>query len=371
VSAFDDGDKTEEATPGRLEEAREKGDVAVSREMASFIVYVGMALVIYFTARHMLKHSIEILKRYFDFNAHSLTSISEALQIGRMLTGDLLMMIGPFLGTVFVFGIAAYIGQFGFLFTTEKLQFDLDKINPQNGFKRIFSRDTAMELVKSILKLGMISGILYLVLRGEVDKLIQIGTQPVPQIFIFFVMLLAKVFMALLIFLAFLGILDFGFQKWSYAQKMKMSMQEVRDEYKQREGDPQVKARIRQIQRDRLRKQMMEKVPTADVVVTNPTHVAVALKYQKGLMKAPVVVAKGAGVFALRIKELAMQNNIPIVEKRELARFMYRFVEINDAIPESLYTAVAEVLAYVYRIKKKFKDWQKNPAASAGIRLGM
>jgi flagellar biosynthetic protein FliR/FlhB len=263
----------------------------------------------------------------------------------------------PFFIGVMIFSLAGYIGQFGFLFTTEKLAPDFERISLFSGLSRLVTRETFVELIKSSGKVLVISAILYLVFKGEAQKIIQLGSLPIQDIFRYSFQLMSEVLYVVLIFLAVLGGMDLAYQKWNYWEKMKMTVQEVKDEMKNREGDPHIKSRIRQIQRDRARARMMDDVPKANVVVTNPTHVAVALKYERGKNRAPIVVAKGAGYIAVKIKEIAAESGVPILEKRELARFLYRNVEVNEMIPESLYTAVAEVLAYVYKIKKQFRSF--------------
>lgn len=350
-----DQDKTEEATPHRLEEAREKGDVANSREFANFILFVGLALSLYFHGKTMLQKIADLLRLSLDPGRFHIVTSGELMTTTSFFVREMIWILGPLFATVFLFGVAGYISQIGFLFTTQKLVPQFSKINPISGFSRIFSKETAMELVKSIAKLIILTSIVYALFHGEVNRMNEIGAQPVSKSFIYLIETLGRLFMAMLIFMAVLGVLDFGFQKWAYAQKMKMSFQEVKEEHKMRDGDPHIRARIRQIQRDLARKRMMEEVPKADVVVTNPTHVAVALRYKRGESRAPLVVAKGAGLIALKIKERAMLAQIPIVEKRELARYIYQNIEVGQMIPESLYGAVAEVLAYIYKIKKKFR----------------
>lgn len=351
----EDSEKTEEPTSSKLDEARQKGDVPNSRDFSSFLVFAGIAIAIYFSTRFLLTHSITLFHTYFDFRHVNLEDKQEFANILAAMVKSILLMASPVLIAAVIFGIASSLVQYGFLFTPDKVLPDFERLDPMKGIKKIFSKDTLVELIKSTIKVIVISVILYLVLKGEVPRLLSLGTWPIGQIFLYFFKMIAQVFFAILLFMAVMGLIDLGYQKWSYNQKMMMSFQEIKDEMKQKDGDPQMKARIRQIARDRLRKAMMKDVPDADVVVTNPTHVAVALKYAKGKMRAPIVVAKGAGLLAVRIKEIAALAGVPIVEKKKLARFLYRNVEVGESIPESLYTAVAEVLAYVYKIRNKFK----------------
>ncbi len=355
----EDAEKTEEATPHRLEEARSKGDVPQSRDFTSFLVLLGLAISTYFFSRFILNQTIDVIRRFLDLKEFSVDTPKEFLSMFSVVIKDILYLVSPIFASAFIFAVGGCVSQFGFLVTGDKIMPKFDKLNPLNGFKRIFSRDTLMEFIRSCLKIFVILGMLYLLLKGDFEKISQLGAAPIGFIFQYFIGLIAKIVFAILIFMAVLGIGDLAYQRWSYAERMKMSMEEIKEEMKQREGDPKIKSRIRQMQRERARSRMMEEVPKADVVVTNPTHVAVALKYKRGLMRAPIVVAKGAGLIALRIKEVAAVAQIPILERRELARYLYRNVEINEVIPDSLYTAVAEVLAYVYRMKKKFRGWMK------------
>jgi len=352
----DDQEKTEEPTQKKLDDARKKGDIAQSKEFANFIVFLGLSIAFYFSAKPMLHNITSLLHDNFSIR---MGLIHNEREFWRFLTTELTRIVWilvPLFTAVFIFGILSYLGQIGFLLTLEKLQPSFSKINPLSGVQRIFSRDTVVELVKSTIKIVFFSIILYFVFKVDVEHMLEVGNSSVWQIFLYLINLISKLAFSVLIFMAALGILDFAYQKWSHHEKQKMSLQEVKDEFKQREGDPHVRSRIRQIQRQQIRARMMKDVPEADVVVANPTHVAVALKYKRGGMGAPIVVAKGAGFIAIKIKELAIQSGVPVLEKRQLARYLYRNVEVGQFIPESLYSAVAEILAYVYRMKKKFKS---------------
>lgn len=348
-------DKTEDPTPKKLEDARNRGDVPQSREFGSFIVFLGLALALYFTGERFAVDITRMMRSILSLERGLPEDTQAFVLFLKEGIWDVLSLTGPLLLTVLVFGVIASVSQFGLLLTWSKLQPDFNKINPIGGIQRIFSKETLVEFVKSNLKLVVFSLILYLLLNGEVEKMIEIGAAPVPLILEYTIEMVMRLLLACLLFVGVLGLLDFSFQKWSYWTRMKMTIKEVRDEYKQREGDPHVKARIRQVQRETARARMMDKVPQADVVVANPTHVAVAIQYKRGEMSAPVVVAKGAGHIAVRIKTLAVESGVPVLEKRELARFLFKNVEIGERIPESLYSAVAEVLAFVFRLKKKFK----------------
>lgn len=358
-----DGDKTEDPTGTKLDEARQKGDIARSKEFANFFVFLGCVASLSFAGTGIIQGLADVFLVSFDLKNAHLESIPEFVGVINRIAIQTLWILSPILAGVCFAAVVGNIGQFGFLLTGEKLKPDFEKLNPIDGFKRLVTKETFFELFKATFKMVVISIILYLCFEGEISNLLQLGTQPIPFIFKYAIEQISTVLNVVLIFLATLGILDLGFQKWAYWQRMKMTVQEVKDEFKNKEGDPQIKSRIRQMQRDRARARMMEEVPKANVIVTNPTHVAVALKYERGQMRAPVVVAKGAGFIAVKIKELAAQSGVPILEKRELARYLYKNVEVNEMIPESLYTAVAEVLAYVYRIRKQFRSFINQEAS--------
>lgn len=355
----DTQEKTEDPTPQKLEDARKKGDVPKSKELANFVVFMGLSIAMYFFAPTMLERILDIFRDSFRVDQVSITSIEEFSAYINTLFKRLMWIVLPLFAAVFGFGIFAYVSQFGILVTGDKIKPGLDKISPLKGIQRIFSKDTLVEFLKTLAKVSILSAIMFFLLRAEFEEILKVGAEGVEQVFLYFMRLLGKFILAMLLFLAVLGVVDFIYQRWSFQQKQKMSIKEVRDEMKQKEGDPQVKSRMRQVQRDRARARMMESVPEADVVVTNPTHVAVALQYKRREgMRAPMVVAKGAGYIAVKIKEIAASSNVPIMEKRTLARYLYRNVEVGDVIPESLYAAVAEVLAYVYRMKQRWKSMQ-------------
>ncbi|MDB5038161.1 MAG: Flagellar biosynthetic protein FlhB [Bacteriovoracaceae bacterium] len=359
----DDNDKTEDASPHKLEEARGKGDVPKSKEFISFFMLLGAIFSFYFASQHVFQEVVALLQKFFNFQQIKLVTTIDYMNMVTALVAQILWILTPLCSAIFIFGIGAHLGQFGLLFSTEKITPKLDALNPLEGLKRLFSKDSLPELIKSVIKMVCVSGLFYLILRGETENLLLIGSLPLGKIFMYLIHMISQVMFVMLLFMAALGVSDFFYTKRSYAKKMMMSAQEIKDEGKNREGDPIVKNRIRQMQRELARARMMEDVPKADVVVTNPTHVAVALQYRKGITRAPVVIAKGAGYIALRIKEIAAEAQVPILERKQLARFLYRNVEVNEPIPESLYTAVAEVLAFVYKMKKQFSKWRENHAA--------
>jgi flagellar biosynthetic protein FlhB len=249
--------------------------------------------------------------------------------------------------------MAVTIIQGGWSFNTEKLTLSLDRLNPANGIKKLFNKDALAELVKSILKLAIVGYVAYSTLRQETESIIFLGARGIPEILESFGHIAYKLVLHTGGILLVLGILDYFFVRWRFSQNIKMSKQEVKEESKESEGDPQVKRKMRSIQLMRARKRYAKIIPTADVVITNPTHYAVALKYDRDRMYAPVVIAKGADYLAQKIKEIARENKVMLVENRFLARELFAQVEEGAEIPEALYAAVAEVLAYVYGLKGK------------------
>jgi flagellar biosynthetic protein FlhB len=266
---------------------------------------------------------------------------------------DFFIFIAPVLITVLVAGILANFVQVGLVFSAEALEPKFSKIDPFKGFQRLFSLKSFAELTKSIVKLCIVSYVAYVTVKDEMEVLPSLMDRSIGDIMVYMGEISFKIILRTSWVLIVLAVLDYVYQRWEYEKGLRMSRQEIKDEYKQTEGDPLMKARIRRIQREMARKRMMAKVPKADVVITNPDHIAVALEYDQLRMFAPVVVAKGVGFIAEKIKEIARQNNVPIIENKPLAQVLNKMVKVNEVIPENLYKAVAEVLAYIYGLKEK------------------
>lgn len=349
----DSGEKTEEATPQRREEFRRKGQVAQTRELASVLALLGAALIMWLLGRFMLSQILEIFHESVSgFLVTAARSGDYAPAVKFILTKTFLVL-APLLGIFTVFSFASSALQIGFLVNEEALQMKVEKLNPVEGFKRIFSLRAVLEGVKAVLKVLLIGGVTTLILKGEIAMVPKLIYFSVEQLLSYVGTVTLKLLGAVGGFMGLLAGLDYFYQRWDLEQKMRMTKQEVKEEHKSREGDPMIKARIRRIQRDMAQKRMMEDVPKADVIVTNPTHIAVALQYVSGEMAAPKIVAMGADLIAEKIKEIARKNNVPIVENKPLARTMFKTLKIGQTIPRELFTAVAEVLTYVYRLKKK------------------
>lgn len=351
--ADQDFEKTEQATPKRQQEAREKGQVAKSQEIPSVAVLLMGIAVLYFTFPAIYTNFLELTS--------GLLSGSGSMEIGEdniyplvvKIFKSLFFTMAPFLFLIAITGAAANILQFGFIFSTQSLELKLSRINPLEGIKRMASLRSLLDLLKAVLKITIVGYTAYILIRHEFENFPALMDTDVHYILTYTGWLTLRLIIWTGIVLAILAAIDFGFQKWQYKKGLRMTRQEVKEEFRQAEGDPIIKSRIKSLQREMARKRMMADVPKADVVVTNPVHLAVAISYKSEEMGAPRVVAKGAGIIAEKIKEIARANGVVVVENKPLAQTLYRVVEIGEEIPANLYKAVAEILAYVYRLKKK------------------
>ncbi len=346
-----DPSKTEKPTPHRIKEAREKGQVARSVEINSVVVLLTGLLAIRYAGPYMVD-SMRDLSIFFYQNLNMPLGMENVYTYGIFLMGKTFLILAPVLGAILLMGLLVNYLQVGVLFSLKPITPKFNNINPMNGFQRLFSRRSLVEFIKSILKLLIIGGIAYSGVKTALPLLVPAmdmqGTEALGLVGSLSISILNRIIIVLLA----LAILDYLYQKWDYEDNLRMSKQEIRDEFKQSEGDPMIKARIRQIQREMARRRMFDAIPRADVVVTNPTHVAVALEYKDG-MQAPMVLAKGERVVAERIKEMALKHGIPIVQNPPLARALLKSCPVGAPISPDLFEAVAEVLAYVYRLNKK------------------
>lgn len=347
-----DQERTEEATSRRRDDAREKGQVARSTEIVSVGILVACLIYFYFGASGMLKNIMELMTSGFRTAGQvNLTPDSiHSLFSDYILKGFIILF--PIMLTVLVAAILGNVLQIGVMFSSESVTPKFSKIDPVKGFQRLFSIRSVMELIKSIFKICIISLVAYLVVKGELANVIPLMDQSVWGMMTYLGRVCFKIILTTTIVLVILAILDYIYQRWEHEKSLRMTKQEIKDEYKNTEGDPLIKSRIRRLQREAAQKRMMAAVPKADVIITNPTHLAVAIQYDHENMMAPKVVAKGANLIAEKIREIARENDIPIVEDKPLARVLYKMVEVDQFIPEDLYRAVAEVLAFVYEQKK-------------------
>jgi flagellar biosynthetic protein FlhB len=345
-----DQEKTEPATPKKKDDARKKGQIAQSHEIPSVMVLLGALSVFYFAGGWMSSRLSGIMEEIFNHLFYRDFEGEVAYTILIQIFRDLIILLAPLLAVVMIAGVISNVVQTGFLLTGEPLVPKLDKLNPINGFKRLFSLRSWVEVVKAVLKVIIVGGMAYSVLKGKMEQLPGLVALDTADIMAFMGKAALRLGFYTCLVLMVLAAVDFIFQHWQHGRDLRMTKQEIKDEFRQREGDPIVRSRIRTIQREMAMRRMMASVPEATVVITNPTHLAVALQFERS-MPAPRVVAKGAGVIAEKIKELARAHDVPIVEQKPLARLLYKNVEIDQYIPADLYHAVAEILAYVYRLK--------------------
>jgi len=347
------GDKTEQPTPRRRSQARERGQVARSADLNTAVVLLASVLMLRVMGERLFHMATGFLSlSVLEMDARRITDAS-AMGVGVQLFLEMAMLLMPFLLIVTVAGSAITLTQVGFKISFHPLAPDLSRINPITGMQRFFALRSLVDLGRNLIKLFFIAIAVFFILRAHVEELTLLSTTDVRTGVLFLMRVLYEIGWKLGLLLLVLAILDYAYQRWEHERNLKMTKQEVREELKQTEGSPDVKRRVKERQREIARRIMMKAVPEADVVITNPTHYAVALRYDSRTMNAPTVVAKGEGLIAQRIKELAKEHDVPVVENRPLAQTLYRTVEIGDEVPSSLYKAVAEVLAFVYRLKGK------------------
>jgi len=349
--ADDFQDKTEQPTPKRREMARKKGEVARSKDLSAALVLLTGLVCLALWGPVLGRKVMEMLRLWLGQLHPGLVGPNQmsALFMSFGIT------LGGFMAPIFVSLSAAAIlsnyVQVGKILSTERIAPDLSRLQFFKGFQRLFSPNTLVELVKSLAKISLIGLVAYYSVKRELPGVMPLLDQSVGQLLLHLSGTSFRVAVRIILALLALGALDYLYQRYRFEKNLRMTKQEVKDEMRQVDGDPKIKARIKSLMRQMATKRMMAEVPKADVVVTNPTHYAVALKYDSATMIAPQVVAKGRGFIALKIIALAQEVGVPRVENRELARSLYRVVEVGKSIPTSLYRAVAEVLAYIYRLR--------------------
>ncbi|NRF15774.1 flagellar biosynthesis protein FlhB [Vibrio coralliilyticus] len=361
MAESDGQERTEDATPRRLQQAREKGQVARSKELASVSVLVIGAIALMWFGESLARALYTLMGRLFDLSRDEIFDLPKLFDIALGSMGSLL---GPLLLILVVLFIAALIGAAGIggiSFSVEAAMPKWSKMNPLSGLKRMVGLQSWVELLKSILKVTLVSGVAFYLIDAAQEDLFQLSMDVYPQnifhaldILLNFVLLISC---SLLIVVA----IDIPFQIWQHANQLKMTKQEVKDEYKETEGKPEVKGRIRMLQREAAQRRMMSEVPQADVIVTNPEHFSVALRYKQDTDKAPIVVAKGTDHMALKIREIAREHDIYVIPAPPLARALYHSTELEQEIPDGLFTAVAQVLAYVFQLKQYRKRGGQRP----------
>lgn len=351
----DDSSKTEDPTPKKLDESRKKGQVALSREVNNWVMLFTGTIVVLAIGPSAMSALKEHLKSYIE-KSYMFPSIpgGASFLLEKSLYEVMSILALPFV----VLMIAAFAGPFlqiGPLFAPEIIKPDISKVSVFKGVKRLFSMRSVMEFVKGLLKIGIVSVVGVILLYPFYGTASHFVGLPVPIMVDELQALVLRLMSGILVVLLVVAVMDLLYQRFEHYKKMRMTQQELKDEYKQTEGDPHVRAKLRQLRQEKARTRMMQAVPEADVVITNPTHFSIALKYDPDEMDAPIIVAKGVDDLAMRIREIAKENDIPLVENRPLARVLFDKVDIDAPIPEEHYKAVAEIISYVFQLKGKFK----------------
>jgi len=341
------------ATPRRRRRAKRRGQVAKSQEINSVLVLVGGIILLRFLGYPLFAGLLSISQGIWAKLYYFTSSPQDIFYKMQQVFSQTALLLLPFFLFIVLIAIASNIMQVGFVFSFHPLIPDLNRINPVSGLKRIFSREGLVRLLVSLLKIVIIGYIAYLIVKGELPTIFSLTGQEIGKIFLVSLKLAFKLLLSLSIGMIPLALIDYIWQKRRYERELRMTREELKEELKETEGNPLVKSKIRSLQRQILRSRMMQKVPQADVVITNPRHLAVALQYEREKMNAPIVIAKGAGIIAEKIKEIARKYGVPIVENKWLAQMLYQSVEIGEEIPVKFYQAVAEILAYIYRLKRK------------------
>ncbi|GGE46406.1 flagellar biosynthetic protein FlhB [Pullulanibacillus camelliae] len=343
-------EKTEKATPKKRRDTRKKGQVAKSNDLSTALSMLAIFIVFLFVAPKIGKGLGDLMKQSYTDDIQMALTEGHVHQLFTQLVIETAKLIAPVLLIALVIGVFSNIAQIGLLFSTETLSFKFNRLNPLSGFKRIYSMRAIVEFLKSLLKILLIGLTTFIVLWINRDQLLVLSQKTLWDSVRTAGRTVLEMGVAASLVLLFIGALDYAYQRFDHEKNIRMSKKEIKDEYKNTEGDPQIKAKVRELQRQMAMRRMMQEVPKADVVITNPTHFAVALQYKDDSMEAPVVIAKGADLIAQRIKAIARENDVVIVEKKELARALFHRLDIGDPIPEEFFKAVAEILAYVYKL---------------------
>lgn len=352
----DDAQKTEDPTPKKLQDALKKGQVVTSKEVSSFMMLLLLTILLGWVAPFVMRHATMMLKRFvehsseFSFSPDSYPGVFKDI----VLTGMWLMLI-PIASAVIV-AILSSVMQHGFIFSAESIKPKLEKLSLIKGLKRLFSMKSMVEFIKGIFKISIVSAVAVFVVMPDLGVMQDLHSYTISGILALLLSLAVKVMVGVSVVMGFIAALDFLYQRFEHTKSLRMTKQEVKDEYKQTEGSPEVKAKLRKIRNERQRKRMMSAVPKADVIITNPTHYSVALQYDENEHPAPMVIAKGIDQIALKIREVAKEHNIPIMRNPPLTRAIYETVEIDEPIQEAHYKAIAEIIAYVYKMKGKMKQ---------------
>lgn len=346
------GEKTEKATPKKRQDERKKGKVAKSQDVNTAILLLLSFIMLFVLGGFMKDKMTALYEHTFTEYIHWEVTEKTIPHIFNDVMISLVQIVGPIMIVAIIAGLAANLLQVGFLFTTEPLKFDLKKIDPIQGAKRIFSIRALVELLKSLLKIVFIGAITFFIIWLYKDEMMMLSLKNAESAIGFFGQITMTMGIAATIALLFLAVFDYAYQRFDFEKNMRMSKQDIKDEHKNIEGDPLIKSKMKEKQRQIATQRMMSEVPSADVVITNPTHYSIAIKYDEEKASAPFIVAKGIDHIAFKIRDIAKAHDVAIVENRQLARSLYP-LEIDEVIPEQFFQAVAEILAYVYQLENK------------------
>ena len=351
----DSGEKTEEPSQHRIDEARKKGDVAASKELNSVLILAGTFCVLIMTSLYIF----EVLSDYIRWLYGLEVTKAYTKELGVNILKETMFALGkcvaPVALTSMILGIISQVSQIGLLYSPEAIQIKLERLNPQQGIKKLFSKKSFGEVVKGVFKFSVILTITYFVLSQNITSFIGFLHTEAGEALVYGQDFALRLAISIIIGLFLIALADFAWEKYMYKEKLRMTKQQVKEENKQKEGNPEIKQKIRSIQREMAQKRMIADVPKADVIVTNPTHLSIVIRYDNNIMVAPQVIGKGQDHLALRIREIAKEHDIPIVENVPLARALYKTVKVGEGVPRSLYKAVAEILAFVYKVKRNKK----------------
>ena len=351
-----DLEKTEQPSQRRLDQAHEEGQVARSRELSTFMALLAGGGGLLCMGGHLRQSLLGLVRQGLSFDAGVATDPVRMMERFSRLSLEIVGVFLPFLGLLLMTAIFSPLLLNGWLFSFKPLQPNFSRLDPLAGIGRMFSAQGGVELVKSIAKAGVVGGAGVWAVWHYLDQTLMLPALSIPAATLQMGTLVGQAFLAMLAGMMLVAAVDVPFQLWEHNRQLRMTKDEIRQEAKETEGDPHIKGKIRSMQRERARRRMMAQVPSADVVVTNPTHYAVALRYQEGVMRAPIVVAKGVHQVAERIRALAATHRIPVVEAPALARALHAHTELEHPVPEALYLAVAEILAYAYQLQRQRKE---------------
>ena len=365
MAESDSGEKTEEPTAKKLSDARKKGQIARSKDLGTMFVLVGSALAMMLMGSSLVAALKSMMSRLFSLNREETRDVHALYSV---LNGAVMELVTPILWIFAIIMLAAFVGNTllgGMSWSWEAMAPKASKLSPMAGFKRMFGVKAVVELVKSILKFFVVFIVAYLLLTSLFTEILSLSQETIPTNFEHAVNLLLWMFLALALSIGIIVAIDAPYQVWDHARQLKMSKQEIKDEMKNTEGSPEIKGRIRQAQYDMSQRRMMQDVPESDVVITNPTHFSVALKYDTVQGGAPMMVAKGMDEMALHIRKIAKEHNVEIVQSPALTRSLYYTAEVNEEIPEELFAAVAQVLAFIFQLNEHKKGRAKRPTPIA------